>query len=229
MDDIGYQRWKQQYVLLRRPDFLYRKKSTIKKRFKSSKMKMPIRRLAVKYAHGCVSRQLHRAKIPHLKRTHGNDVVRIICRTRIQLQHLNAVFKEIIQHKYIEEIGMPLHWAYKMKQLVVFIKPFDAKCSKKIEDKFKNCGLNFHITVFDVKNPYAKDENTSKIPDDESKTKNLKAKPVTKIEKVKPITGASCDTKKDIYLFLELVIKIFVFPILLVFAMQSLLELQLTD
>jgi hypothetical protein len=187
MDDIGYQSWKEQCVLLPRQDFVYKKKSTIKKRLKSSKIKLPGRRISVKYAHACVSKELHQAKIPHLKKTHGKNVVRIICRTSIQLQNLNPILKQIIQHKYIEEIGMPLNWIYTMKQLVVFIKPFDAKCSKKIEDKFRNSGFNFHVTVFDVENTCAKNEKLFKIPDDESKTKNLEIKSIAKIQCVKSI------------------------------------------
>lgn len=200
-----------------RQDSLYKKQSTNKKQFKTKKKKMPFKRMAVKYAHASVARELRQAKVPHVLKAHGKDVVRIICRTVVQLQNLNTILKEFIQHNHIEEIGMPLYWAYKMKQLVLFIKPINVKFSKEIENKFKNSGLHFHITVFDVKNPYAKNKNSSKTLDDESTTKHLEEKSIAKIEKVKPI-GASREAKQDKYPLLE-VIKTLLLTILLGFVM----------
>jgi len=132
----------------------------------------------VRYAHACISQTLHEEKVNHVSRTQGNDVVRICSRTVPQLENLNAILKELLQHNYIEEIGMPLNYAYKMKSLVLFIKPFDARCSEFSEiitSKFKNSGLNFHITVFDVIYPHhANKKRNTQTPDDEPKIKIFK-------------------------------------------------------
>jgi hypothetical protein len=140
-------------ILQPRPRNLYKGKSNEKQRSKQQRLSIPVKRLSVQYAHTCVSRLLHKEGTRKVKITHGKDVVRICSRTVGQLQHTTPLLKELLQYDYIEEIGMPLDYAYKMKSLVLFIKPIDAECSKKIECFFRNSGFNFHITVFDVKNP----------------------------------------------------------------------------
>jgi len=74
------------------------------------------------YAHTCVSRLLRQTKVHHVCKTEGKDVVRICSRTIAQLQSIHTILKELIQHNYIEEIGMPLDYSYKFKSLVLFIK-----------------------------------------------------------------------------------------------------------
>merc|ERR1712096_63571 len=153
---------------------MHRKKFTTKKKqVKVDRVKI----LAVQHAHECVSRTLRERKIRHVLRTQGNDVVRICCKTIAQLQSINAILNELMHHMYIQEIGMPLNYAYKMKSLVLFIKPFDVTCSKKIESKFKNSGLNFHITVFDASNglPCAEKEQPERIVE-KANTNSLEAK-----------------------------------------------------
>merc|ERR1712034_284431 len=129
------------------------------------------------YAHTCVSRLLRQTKVHHVCKTEGKDVVRICSRTIAQLQSINTILKELIQHNYIEEIGMPLDYSYKFKSLVLFIKPFDVKCSEKIASKFRNSGLNFHITVFDDVIRYKNNKSLSQTPDDEPKIKKVEVKP----------------------------------------------------
>jgi hypothetical protein len=116
--------------------------------------RLPVKRISVQYAHVSVSRLLQQHKIRYIRKTHGKGVVRICSRTVTQLQHTAIIVAKIIDENLIEEIGMPLDYAYKMKSLVLFIKPVDKDATRKIEKKFRNSGLKFHITVFDVKNPY---------------------------------------------------------------------------
>jgi hypothetical protein len=133
-------------------------------------------------------------------------VVRICSRTIGQLESTNSILQELLQHNYIKEVGMPLNYAYKMKSLVLFIKPFDANCSEKIESKFKKSGLNFHITVFDVIDPHQKNKNKSQTPDDEPKIKikKMEAQPTAKVlEKIQQIEESRNATQKDKYALWE--------------------------
>lgn len=118
--------------------------------------KLPIKRISVQYAHVSVSQLLQHHKIRYIQKTHGKGVVRICSRTVAQLQNTAIIIEKVIDENLIEEIGMPLDWFYKMKSLILFIKPVDQNATMQIEKKFRNSGLNFHITVFDVKNPYLK-------------------------------------------------------------------------
>jgi len=154
MDHIVYQSRNKRSFLPPHQKSANKKQSTKKKRVKSRAAKLPMKRLSVQYAHVCISQALHEAKVHHVLKTQGKDVVRICSRTTSQLQSTNAILKELLKHNYIEEVGMPLDYNYKFKSLVLFIKPFDVKCSEKIASKFRDSGLNFHITVFDVMTPH---------------------------------------------------------------------------
>lgn len=49
--------------------------------------------------------------------------MRVCCRTIQQLDNIAAILKEVMKFDFIMEIGMPLEYFYKMKSLVLFIKP----------------------------------------------------------------------------------------------------------
>jgi len=113
--------------------------------------RLPVKRISVQYAHISVSQLLQNRSIRCIQKTHGKGVVRVCSRTVSQLQNTAIILEKLIDENLIDEIGMPLDYAYKMKSLVLFIKPKDTNATEKIEMKFRSSGLNYHLTIFDVK------------------------------------------------------------------------------
>lgn len=131
---------------------------------KPQSSRLPIKRITVHYAHTSVSQLMITHGVRLIQKTHGKGVVRICARTVPQLRNTATILYPLINENLIEEVGMPLKYAYKMKSLVLFIKPQDQKATEIIESRFRNSGFNYHITVFDVKNPYLKEEEALKKP-----------------------------------------------------------------
>lgn len=146
-----------------------------------NKSRIPIKRLAVHSAYYSLREIFHEFNIPCVKRTFGTGIVRICCRSLIQLDNITLIMKELLEGDLIEEIGMPLEYAYKMKTLVLFIKPTDFASTEKLAELFENSSFHYHHIVINVKRFTFLEEENSK------KTTNLpktKCAPLDKLSKV---------------------------------------------
>lgn len=135
------------------PRLRHRKRRTNneKPRRVKGRPRLPVKRISVQYAHISVNQLLQNRDIRCIQKTHGKGVVRVCSRTVSQLQNTAIILEKLIDENLIDEIGMPLDYAYKMKSLVLFIRPKNMDATEKIEMKFRSSGLNYHLTVFDVK------------------------------------------------------------------------------
>jgi hypothetical protein len=61
-----------------------------------------------------------------------------------------VILKELMQFDFIMEIGMPLEYSYKMKSLVLFLKPKNERLSNTIEKVFKKCKLRYPHVILAV-------------------------------------------------------------------------------
>jgi hypothetical protein len=118
-----------------------------------NKSRIPIKRLAVHSAYYSLREIFHEFSIPCVKKTIGTGIVRICARSLVQLDNITLIMKELLEVNLIEEIGMPLEYAYKMKTLVLFLKPADFSSSMKLEHVFEKCSFKYHYIVIDVKYP----------------------------------------------------------------------------
>jgi len=115
--------------------------------------RIPVKRIAVQKAHANLCYLLEHLKIPFVKKTFGLRILRVCCRTVVQLDNIPTMIQGIHIHNLIEEIGMPLDYEYKMKSLVLFIKAKDVTASKKIEYAIRESACNYHVTIVDSPDP----------------------------------------------------------------------------
>lgn len=132
--------------------------------------RLPVKRISVQYAHVSILKLLRENKIRYIEKTHGKGVVRICSRTIAQLQNCSLIMGKLIDEDLVKEIGMPITYAYKMKSLVLFIKPKHLDATDKIERAFRESELGFHITVFDVKTQEQKEADKRAEEEEQSKT-----------------------------------------------------------
>jgi len=112
-----------------------------------------LKRDCVRKAHYHITKSLQHFKIPQVKTSSGLRIVRICCRTPAQLQNIVPLLSQLMKQKLVVEIGMPLKYEYKMKSLVLFIKPTNIITSMQIELFLKKSVFNYHVSVKDIKPP----------------------------------------------------------------------------
>jgi len=123
----------------------------------------PNKRIAVKNSYSSLRKVCDQFNIPCVKKTLGIGIIRICCRTLEQLDNITLIVKELLKEHLIEEIGMPLEYTYKMKSLVIFLKPADILSSKKIDYVFQQCVIKYHYVKVDaVKESFKKPQKAMK-------------------------------------------------------------------
>jgi hypothetical protein len=63
--------------------------------------------------------------------------------------------KDLLELNLIEEIGMPVKYAYKMRTLVLFLKPVDFVSTMKLHLAFEKCVFQYNHYVIDIECPTA--------------------------------------------------------------------------
>jgi len=121
------------------------------------------KRNAVENAYSSFRQILKEFNIPCVKKTFGPGIVRVCCRSVVQLENITLIMKDILKQHLIEEIGMPLEYSYKMKSIVLFMKPTDKESSMEIDRIFQNCSFEYHHLVFDVEYPDTVARNTFEV------------------------------------------------------------------
>jgi len=123
------------------------------------------KRIAVKNAYYSLCQILKEFNIPCLKEIFGPRIIRVCCRSVVQLVKITQIIKQMLELCLIEEIKMPLEYAYKMRSLVIFIKPVDIKSSIKIDYIFKNSSFKYHHSMINIQyHTAAAKENSRKEP-----------------------------------------------------------------
>jgi len=112
-----------------------------------------VKRNAVKRAYSSFCQLLKEFNIPCVKTTFGLGIVRVCCRSVVQLDNITPIMKVLVEAHLIEEVGMPLEYSYKMKSLVLFLKPTDMEASMHLDQVFEICSFEYHHLVTDVKHP----------------------------------------------------------------------------
>jgi len=109
---------------------------------------IPVKRIAVRKAYREIREVSAEFKVPCVKKTVDEKIVRVCCRTIKHLDNIGMIIKELMKLDLIMEIGMPLEYSYKMKSLVLFIKPKTK--SLIIEKVFQKCTVRYpYCTVVD--------------------------------------------------------------------------------
>jgi len=116
------------------------------------------KRIAVENAHSSLRQILEEFNIPCVKETFGSGIVRVCCRSVVQLENITLIMKELLKAHLIEEVRMPLEYAYKMGSLVLFLNPVDIQSNKILDRVFKTCLFKYHHTVVDIEYPAEEDE-----------------------------------------------------------------------
>merc|ERR1711964_747716 len=129
------------------------------------------KRNAVKMAYRQLLEQFEEFSISHVKTVFGEKLIRICCRTFEQLQNISAIMKSIFQNNLIEEVGMPLEHSYKMKTLVMFVRPVDERSRNEILFFFTQNVYNFTIHQIDFSGDEEMKENSSEITPKEEDVK----------------------------------------------------------
>jgi len=114
---------------------------------------MSTKKKTVKNAYGCLRKILREFNVPVVKKTFGNKIVRVCCRTIAQLENISRMMKELLLSDLIQEVGMPLEYTYKMKTLVIFIKPVNVVSRMKLTYVFEECSLKYNNVAIDVESP----------------------------------------------------------------------------
>jgi len=111
------------------------------------------KRIAVKNAYYSLRQLLNEFNIPCVNGTFGSGIVRVCCRSVVQLDNFTLIMKELLELHLIEEVGICLEYNYKMKTLVVFLNPPNIQSTKKLDQFFKNCCFKYHHLILAFKNP----------------------------------------------------------------------------
>merc|ERR1711925_5352 len=91
--------------------------------------------------------------------TFGLGIIRVCCRTVGQLDNIALIMQEFLKNDLIEEVKMPLEYFYKMRSLVLFLKPMDVMSSMKMDYVFKKSSFEYHHLVIDIENPAAEEKS----------------------------------------------------------------------
>jgi len=116
------------------------------------------KRIAVENAHSSLRQILHEFNIPCVKETFGLGIVRVCCRSVVQLENITLIMKELLAAHLIEEVRMPLEYSYKMSSLVLFLKPVDIQSNKILGRVFKACIFKYHHIVVNIEDPAEEEE-----------------------------------------------------------------------
>jgi len=116
---------------------------------------VPIRRTAVKNANASLHKLLRGFNVPAVQKTFGTQIVRVCCRTVVQLENISLIMKELLISDLIQEVGMPLQYSYKMKTLVLFIKPVNVESTIRLNHVFRECSFKYNHDVIVVGYPTA--------------------------------------------------------------------------
>jgi hypothetical protein len=112
------------------------------------------KRNAVKNAYCSLRQMLKQFNIPCVNETFGEGIIRVCCRTVVQLDHITVIMTEFLKAHLIEEVKMPLKYSYKMRSLVLFLKPANIlKSSMKLDYVFQKSSFQYHHLVIDIEPP----------------------------------------------------------------------------
>jgi len=112
-----------------------------------------VKRDAVRKAYNNVRKIASKFNVPCVKKTFGEEIVRVCCRTIEQLDNIGSILEELMKVDFVMEIGMPLEYVYKMKSLVLFIKPKHKFLRKSLEHAFEESNLEYSCITIEVKYP----------------------------------------------------------------------------
>lgn len=116
------------------------------------------KRIAVNNAYSSLRQILRVFDIPCVEETFGLGIIRVCCRTVGQLDNIALIMQEFLKNDLIEEVKMPLEYFYKMRSLVLFLKPMDVMSSMKMDYVFKKSSFEYHHLVIDIENPAAEEK-----------------------------------------------------------------------
>jgi hypothetical protein len=143
----------------RRPEKLYtkatyaRRTTTVNKcknRNKLQKVKaVPVKRNAVRKAYNKIRKVSAEFEVRCVKKAFGKGIVRICCRTIQHLDNIAVILEELMKVDFIMEIGMPLEYSYKLKTLVLFIKPKHYSLRNSIAQVFQKCTVDYPLFLVD--------------------------------------------------------------------------------
>jgi hypothetical protein len=151
-----------------RPHDCYRRNQMIWKQSRENprsapKMtKLPCEKIAVKIAYVSLRKISKEFNISVVKKTFGKGIVRISCKTVVQLEYITLVIKELIEFGLIEQIGMASEYSETMNKLLLFLKPVD-ELAMELHHVFQTCSFEFHYAVIDVKHPTVATKKSFKI------------------------------------------------------------------
>lgn len=137
-----------------------RKKKRMRLRKKSCNA-TPTKRSAVRIAYNRLLKLFQEFNIDHVKTTSGDGLIRICCRTFEQLADIPSLIKIIFQKNLIVEIGMPIKHSFKMKTLVMHLKPVDLKSRIEIHNIFDQAFCQYNVLLL---NPHSKSSTPCVIP-----------------------------------------------------------------
>jgi len=109
------------------------------------------KKISIQNAYTSLCNTYEEFKIPVVKKTFGKGIVRISCKTCVQLDNIALIVKGLVKLHLIEESEMePLEYSFKMNSLVLFLKPADVASKQKLEHAFKKFPFEYNYLVFDV-------------------------------------------------------------------------------
>jgi len=115
----------------------------------------PDKKISIQNAYTSLCNVYKEFKIPVVKKTFGKGIVRISCKTCVQLDNIALIVKGLVQLHLIEESEMePLEYSFKMNTLVFFFKPADVASKQKLDHAFKKYIVEYKTLVFDVREEY---------------------------------------------------------------------------
>jgi len=131
----------------------------------ATKQSFKIKIIAVQNAYFGLRQILNEFNIPCVKKTEGSAIVRVSCRSVVQLDNITSIMKKLLKTHLIAEIGMPLEHSFKMKSLVLFLKPTNMKSSMKLDLVFQKSSFEYYYRVIDIKisTAAAAKENSKKV------------------------------------------------------------------
>jgi CRISPR/Cas system-associated protein endoribonuclease Cas2 len=113
------------------------------------------KRISVKKAHSSLRQILKAFNTPCLKDIFGSGIVRVCCRSVVQLDNIAFIMQTLLELCLIKEVRMPLEYSYKMRSLVIFLKPVNYKSGKKLIQVFRKSSFKYHQNVIDIEYPAA--------------------------------------------------------------------------
>ena len=84
-----------------------------------------------------------------------------------QIKNIPLIIKELIQCNLIKEIGMPLEYAYKMKSLLLFLKPVNVQLHKSNQNIYINLTTSQTINLKICLKIFVKNLDVSPLSNDQ--------------------------------------------------------------